>query len=51
MLGEIDTFDDAYVTDDGVSGLASANLGRSAFSLNLSINTYCNVAAPSSCFL
>ena len=51
MLEEVDTFDGAYTADDEASGLASVSLDRSAFSLNLSINTYCNVAALSSCFL
>ena len=51
MLGETDTFGADYTADDEASGLASVNLGRSAFSLNLSINTYCNVAAPCPCFL
>ena len=31
MLEEMDTFDGAYTTDDEASGLASVNLGRSAF--------------------
>ena len=35
MLEEMDTFDGAYTADDEASGLASVNLGRSAFSLNL----------------
>ena len=51
MLEEMDTFDGAYTADDEASGLASVNLGRSAFSLNLFINTYCNGAVPNSCFL
>ena len=51
MLGETDTFGADYTADDQASGLASVNLGRSAFSFNLFINTYCNEAAPSSCFL
>ena len=51
MLEEMDTFDGAYTADDEASGLASVNLGRSAFSLNLFINTYCNEAVPNSCFL
>ena len=51
MLEEMDTFDGAYTTDDEASGLASVNLGRSAFSLNLSIYTYYNEAAPNLCFL
>ena len=51
MLGETDNFGTDYTADDEGSGLASLNLGRPAFSLNLSINTYCNEAGPSSCFL
>ena len=51
MLGETDTFGADYTADDEASGLASVNLGRSAFSLNLFINTYCNEAVPNSCFL
>ena len=51
MLGETDTFGADYTADDEGSGLASLNLGRPAFSLNLSIYTYYNEAAPNLCFL
>ena len=51
MLGETDTFGADYTADDEGSRLASLNLGRSAFSLKLSIYTCYNEAAPNLCFL
>ena len=40
MLGETDTFGADYTTDDQASGLASVNLGRSAFSLNFVLSIH-----------
>ena len=51
MLEETDTFGADYTADDEGSRLASLNLGRSAFSLNLFIYPYYNEAAPNLCFL
>ena len=44
MLGETDTFGADYTTDDEASGLASVNLGRSAFSLNVEMDLLSSIS-------